>query len=104
MEQGIHCSGRFSIRIKTNLWTFGNYISPKTTKKQPVLIAASVSKEGWKINHVKIKFIFQIKLSLFPKVNFHSVVFFTSVNYWACIILYILRNGRQPQTVVKFQN
>jgi hypothetical protein len=28
----------------TNLWTFGNYISPKTTEEQPVSIAASVPK------------------------------------------------------------
>ena len=28
--------------------------------------------------------------SLFPKVNFHSVVFFPSLNYWACIILFSL--------------
>jgi hypothetical protein len=44
----------------TNLWMFGNYISPKTTEEQPVSIAASVSKEGWKINHLKIKFISQM--------------------------------------------
>jgi hypothetical protein len=44
----------------TNLWTFGNYISPMTTEKQPVSVAAPVSKEGQKINHVKIKFISQM--------------------------------------------
>ena len=31
---------------------------------------------------------FPNELSLFPKVNFHSVVFFPSLNYWAWIVLF----------------
>jgi hypothetical protein len=62
-DQAIRRSGRFYIDFRqdmTNLWTWGTYTSQKTTEEQPVSKAACVSKEGWKINHFKMKFIFQM--------------------------------------------
>jgi hypothetical protein len=61
-DQAIRRSGRFYINFRqdmTNLWTCGRYTSQKTTEEQPVSKAACVSKEGWKINHYKMKFISQ---------------------------------------------
>jgi hypothetical protein len=65
-DQGIRRSGRFYIDFRqdmTNLWTWGTQIYQKTTEEQPVSKAACVSKEGWKTNHFKMKFISQMLLA-----------------------------------------
>ena len=58
-----HRSGRFYSDFRqdmTNLWMWGTYTSLKTTEEQPVSKDACVSKEGWNINHFKMKFVSQI--------------------------------------------
>ena len=72
-NQGIRRIGRFYSNFRqlgtnytnfrqdmTNFWTWGTYISQKTTEEQPVSKAACDSKEGWKINHLKMEFISQM--------------------------------------------